>query len=244
MVEFCQMRYEAREALCLRDASLQIVTIPALGGKIISVKDLTSGYEFMWRQPDRALTPAPYDAVFTDYDISGWDECFPTINPAPYPAEPWQGTVIADHGEIWQQPWRWRADEGGVMMWVHGVRLPYHFERRLSLPSAGTLRVDYRAENLSPYSMPVLWSMHSFFNITPQTRILVPEGAQIIMEASDGGHLGGFLAKHTWPHVITSSGEPLDLSRPGPPRAATSPENSPGKPRGSDSQPPREAYAE
>jgi galactose mutarotase-like enzyme len=157
-----------------------------------------------------------YGSDFEAADISGWDECFPTIGQCVYPEEPWSGVVAPDHGELWSIPWDWTIQDHTLRMWAEGVRFPYRFERAISFPQPGRLEVSYAVENRAAFPLRALWSMHPFFRVAPDTRILLPEATRIRVEVSKSARLGSFLAEHAWPVTQDRDGEEVDLSVVGP----------------------------
>src|SRR4051812_16779214 len=90
----------------LEDAQCSLIVLPDLGGKIVSIRSKSTGVEFLWQDPTRPYRRPIYADEFGNYDASGFDECFPTIAPAPYPEAPWASIAIPDHGELWCTPWR------------------------------------------------------------------------------------------------------------------------------------------
>ncbi|MHB9033431.1 MAG: aldose epimerase family protein [Anaerolineae bacterium] len=221
MPQLLKAIYEGLPSLVYENRHLQLTILPSLGAKVISLKNQADGYEYLWRQPDRPLVHPDYAAVFTDYDISGWDECFPSINPVSYPSGPWHGTQVPDHGEVWALPWHWEYKHDSLVMWVYSVRFSYRFQRTFSLLSDGTLAVTYQVTNLSPFPFQALWSMHPFLRVTPESRVLLPTNTRMLVEASDNNHIGGFLAEAAWPVTTDSAGQPEDLSLLGPQRKGT-----------------------
>src|SRR5215471_9935677 len=86
---------EGFEAVVVDTGALSLSVVPALGGKVSSLRDLRNGREWMWRHPRlpyRAGDPAA--SYVATADTGGWDECFPSVAPCPYPAEPWAGRPI------------------------------------------------------------------------------------------------------------------------------------------------------
>lgn len=98
MAHICQLRrltIEGFDALRLSNGLLSLTVIPALGGKISSIKYEPAQYEWLWRNPHLPYLTPQYDASFVKlYDTGGLDECFPAVNPGPCPVEPWAGTPI------------------------------------------------------------------------------------------------------------------------------------------------------
>ncbi len=196
--------------------SILLTVIPEIGGKIISFQNTVAGREYIWRDPAVTFKMPKYDGWFGDYNINGWDEVFPSITPVDYPEYPWKGVPIPDHGELWCLPWRDEAISNGIKLTVAGVRFPYVFSRELVLNKPGTLTINYRLENLSPFPMKYLWSTHPFFVATPTTRILMPQGVRIRVEMSKGNRLGVLLDEQPWPITVDNAGREFDESIMGP----------------------------
>ncbi len=178
-------------ALTLRSSALAVTTIPELGGKIVSIRRRGADdaeEEVLWRNPTRSLHSTHFDALFEDYDTSGYDECFPGIGAGPFPTPPWAGVNNPDHGEVWALPWRVEqtgmsepASPGtmprrspGVRLSVHGVRFPYLLEREMTFLAPDRLALQYRATNHASVELPYIWSAHPLFAVTPTTRLVLP----------------------------------------------------------------------
>lgn len=204
--------------LVIETPVLKLAVLPELGAKVISLLWKDSDHEFLWRHPGRPLQRAAYGAAYDHYDLSGWDECFPTIGPVAYPTEPWQGIAVPDHGELWSLPWSWEFTDNRLRMWVNSVRFAYTFERSFAFTDAGTIAISYRVTNPTPFAFPALWSMHPFFNVTPTSRVLLPEGVRVRVEISQDNRIGGFLSEQPWPLVTDRQGNQIDLSLMGPPQ--------------------------
>jgi hypothetical protein len=157
-----------------------------------------------------------YAGAFPDFDFSGWDECFPAIAAGPYPDEPWQQTMIPDHGEVWTLPWSWRYSQGVLHMATHGVRFPYWLERWLDLRQPDGLRVRYRATNLSPFPFRYLWSPHPMLAPAPSWRIILPPEVRLRIDSSREGYLGPYLAELSWPECVDANGQTVRLDAVGP----------------------------
>ncbi|MCL4861571.1 MAG: hypothetical protein KJZ93_19290 [Caldilineaceae bacterium] len=194
----------------------RLAILPELGAKVISLIDKASGYEYLWRNPGRPLRRARYADAYDRYDLSGWDECFPTISEVVYPEGPWQGIVAPDHGELWSLPWQWDHQGDTLRMWTHSVRFAYSFERTFRFTEAGPIEIHYTVYNPTPFPFKALWSMHPFLNVTPTSRVLLPPGVRVRVELSSGERIGAFLSEHPWPLAQDRQGQPADLSRIGP----------------------------
>jgi len=212
--------FEGFPALVLTNDQICLTVVPELGGKISSLVHVPSATEWLWRNPYLECREPVYGASYVrEFDFGGVDECFPTVAPSFYPEEPWMGTRIPDHGEVWAQPWQVeRIEESAarvvVRMSCYGVRLPYRFERVISLESGcPRVQLSYRATNLTPFAMPFIWSIHPLLQVTPGMRIQMPGCVdQVRVDFSTSDFLGKCGMVQPWPVVETASGDTLDLS--------------------------------
>lgn len=189
-----------------RNERLQLALLPELGAKVVSLVDLESGREWLSTPIDAGHRG---DGNFAPY---GWDECFPSVGRGYHPDEPWRGTRLADHGELWSRPWSFRREDGSVATTVEGARFPYRFERRLSL-AGGTVHADYVLENRGPAPLRSVWAMHPLFAAEPGMRIVLAEPARALCGHSPSASLfGGARAQLDWPLADTRDGGLVDLS--------------------------------
>lgn len=163
---------------------LALALMPALGGKISSLRDERSGREWLWRHPRLPYVPGATGAPYTSIaDTGGWDECFPSVAPCPYPAPPWAGAPIQDHGELWSQGAALELREGPGTLTLacrwRGAALPYSFERALTLRAGSArLRCDYTVTSAADQPMPFIWCAHPLLAIEPGMRLSLPAGAR------------------------------------------------------------------
>jgi len=165
------------EVFGLRNEAVELEVVPALGAKIISLRNLVTGYEWMWRPPaGMKLFRNQLGDDFAASTMTGWDECLPTIAPCV-----WKGRKLPDHGEVWSVPWAIKAfDHGELRTSVTLAVSPLQFERTIKLQS-NEVRLDYQLENLSNEPEEFLWAMHPLLpvhdniqlNLTEETRNLL-----------------------------------------------------------------------
>src|ERR1039458_10375594 len=81
----------------LGNDGVELAMVPELGAKIISLKNLRTGREWLWHPHDslRLFKNQPLDD-FAASPLVGMDECLPTILPCS-----WRGRQLPDHGEVW-----------------------------------------------------------------------------------------------------------------------------------------------
>lgn len=159
-------------AYVLKSQRVELAVVPELGAKIISLKDLSTGREWLWH-PGNSLT------LFTnqptdDFSLSplvGIDECLPTIAPCS-----WQGRQLPDHGEVWSLPWAlddsdWTQDK--ITTRVRLKLSPFEFERTVEL-TGNRVQLGYRLVNLSKADESYLWAMHPLLRTEPDDQLEFP----------------------------------------------------------------------
>lgn len=214
-ISLVETTFEGFPAVQLGRDALQLTLIPAWGGKIASIVDRRIPREWLARNEALPYTTPIYAGDYVgQYDVGGFDECFPNVGAGPYPAFPWQGAPLPDHGEVWPLPWQVHHLDDGLLLTVHGVRLPYHLEKSVRLLPGNRIRLDYTLHNPTPFSLHAVWSSHPLFAVRPGMRLSLP--ATRMRVDNDCPKLGLRAGDVTgWPEV---SG--VDLSAFPPPSAA------------------------
>ena len=224
MANICSLQkrnYQGFESYILTNGHVQFCIVPELGGKIASIKDLSTGREWLWSNPYLTKESVVYGASFTEkYDTGGLDECFPAVLGGEYPDEPWDGISIPDHGELWSQPWDLTIVEDSekkiiLKMSCHGVRFPYHFVRTLTFSVKNpVLTLDYEVSNLSNFDMPFIWCIHPLINIEEGMKVILPpEIISLRLDSGTNNFLGESGSQIKWPQTKSADNRPIDLSQ-------------------------------
>lgn len=171
-------------ALQLSDDSVRVTVLPAWGGKVAELFDRRRQQEWLFENPKLPYRLPSYGASYVrESDVGGFDECFPTVGGCYYPTEPWAGTPLPDHGEVWSIPWTPQFDGDALHLTTHGIRLPYRLEKTIRLLGDGQIRFDYRASNLSPFPLPFVWSSHPLFALRPGMQVSLPVDTMRVFSA-------------------------------------------------------------
>jgi hypothetical protein len=105
-------RHQGFDVYVIRTAAVELAVVPELGARIISLKNLRTGREWLWHPAARLkLFRNRLGDDFARSPLAGWDECLPTIAPCE-----WRNRLLPDHGEAWSIPWT--VDE---VFWERGV---------------------------------------------------------------------------------------------------------------------------
>jgi len=198
------------EMISVENESVRLSILPELGGKMISLVLKETGREFI-SLSGRPFKRAVYGTDYAEYDISGFDECFPGIAEGFYPEWPWQGSVIPDHGELFTLPWDVTIEKDALVTCVHGVRFPYRFVKTVTL-QRNSVKINYELTNLSPCEFKYIWSAHPLFAVMPGTRILLPGNPHLRIDYSKHERFGKHLCQTSWPQAKQADDEVADVS--------------------------------
>jgi hypothetical protein len=160
----------------LKTELLQLVVVPEIGAKIISLKNLRTGREWLAApDSDRTLFRNDLDDSFTQSTYVGWDECFPTVDPCL-----WKGRRLPDHGEVWSLPWTLNEEalSGGAIETTITLPVsPFKLSRSISI-ERDQMQVRYALENLSDNEERFIWAGHPLLSTEPGDRLELPSGTR------------------------------------------------------------------
>ena len=129
---FAVRREQGFEVYSLENEEIELAVVPELGAKIISLKNLRTGREWLWHpQGGLKLFRNCAGDEFSESPLVGIDECLPTIAPCS-----WRERKLPDHGELWSLPWDVddEAWENGILKTGVQLRIsPFEFERTIEL---------------------------------------------------------------------------------------------------------------
>jgi len=177
------MRHEQGfEVYVLSNEDVELAVVPALGAKIISLKNLRTGREWMWHPhgPLKLFQNVPGDA-FSQSPLIGADECLPTISPCV-----WQGRALPDHGEVWNRPWKTDPAtlENGVLK--TSIRLeisPFDFERAIEL-RGNEIQISYQLHNRGTTSEQYVWAIHPLLSLRAGDRLELPPSTRALLNGA------------------------------------------------------------
>ena len=218
--EVCATTWHGQAAWKLENASVQVVVVPGMGAKIVSMLDKRNQVEWLAGPGERPFEPAPYGAIFTDQDMSGWDEMFPTIVACQYPdPKSDQMILLPDHGEVWAIPWHSEPTAKPALSFsVEGRALPYELSRKIEFVAESVLRFSYRATNQSDAPISTLWAAHPQFLVDSKAKIILPpEISRVCNVLPEDFGWGRLEEMFDWPETTRADGETIRLDAVGPP---------------------------
>jgi len=206
--------YKNKESIILENRQIRAEFIPEPGGKMVSLINKITGYEFLVQRPSSIYRDQPFDGLYIDGECSGYDDMFPTIDECDYKNDPWKGIKMADHGEVWSLPWDYEITNNSLKLNVNGVRFPYDLEKTIYFTAENSLRLDYVLTNNSNYDFEFLWAGHFMFNLEVGTRVRAPGDCnEIITILTNTDRKPGDISD--WPYLTNKDGDLYrgDISR-------------------------------
>lgn len=184
-------REQGFDIYVLQNARLELAVVPELGARIVSLKDLRTGREWMWRpEGGLRLFRNRRGDDFSQSTLAGADECLPTIAPCE-----WRGRQLPDHGELWSAPWTvdpaaWR---GGVLKTSITLAVsPFHFTRAITV-SGDAIRMDYRLGSQSTMTEHFLWALHPLLRLEADDCLRLPASTRALLNGA------------AWPDAVGSA---------------------------------------
>jgi galactose mutarotase-like enzyme len=199
------------DAWQLENSAVRITIVPDLGAKIASLVDKRTGVDWL-AAPSRPVRARNYGDRFTDHDLSGWDEMFPTIDACPAPDD--SAVTLPDHGEVWAFAWDIVAQgDDTLILRVNGHFRDYTLTRKATLIRDG-LRLEYALENHTEKPLAYLWAAHPLFN-GANIQVLLPREVTDVVSVANHPRLGAPDTLLQWPVATLPDGEQrrLDVVR-------------------------------
>ncbi len=199
--------YKDKQAVVFESSNMIVKFLPDFGAGIGSIFYKKAGKEFLVQRPEPAYRTVPFDGSYVDGECSGLDDMFPTIDTCFYEKDPWKGAKLADHGEIWNLKAMTGISRDAACFTIHGIRLPYIFEKRARFISDSVLRIDYKVINNTQFDMEFIWAAHTMLNTEPGVKIMVPpELKKAIAVFSNTGRIGNYGEEFDWPEYTDKNG--------------------------------------
>ncbi|MEM5947959.1 hypothetical protein WKV44_05335 [Spirochaetia bacterium 38H-sp] len=198
---------EGFSAVGLRSRQAELLMVPQLGGRIVSLVGLKSGREWLWhREKQGWLWENNAGDDFALSPQAGIDECIPTVAPCCF-----KGRLLPDHGEVWYKGWE--LDSSALARGVICSRVvldvsPFVFERCISIDSDGSFLLDYKLENWGIEDEPFIWSLHPLKSIKEGDYLVLPDEIDFIR--LDGGLGVPIQRGDVWAYPEPFSGIRLD----------------------------------
>lgn len=153
----------------LTNDRLSVTIVPGKGADIVSLIDLASGTELLWRSPAGLDALAKPNAAGGVRYVGGWIETFPNA----WSGCMYRGRELSGYGDVWQLPWEYRierigaGDDAGAVEEIRAVcavrsgELPLQLTRTVSLGrDSSVIRFDETVLNAGEETVDFTWGHH------------------------------------------------------------------------------------
>ncbi len=192
------------EQISVENDLIKLIFLPGIGGKMIGLINKKTGTNFLLEPQniDKNYEPAFHGASFQNYDTSGFDECFPTVETSSITTAEGKEILLPDHGELWSKPWSFRkVDDSTLIGSVTGTDLNYTFNKKIRIEGNRVI-IDYKVENNGESPVPYIWAAHPLFKVEPGDEIYLTDEIQnVLLYWSSDSMLGSKGDQLEWPFI-------------------------------------------
>lgn len=213
-MEISSCAFKNTTGLSLKNYWIQIIVLPQQGAKIASIVYRPTMHEVLWQNPDNnEFTFSRYGTPFSQGDVSGIDDMFPSISACRYQKRPWEGLMIPDHGEVWALEWDYRILLDAIEFSTSGRALPYILNKRLTLYK-NEIHFIYKLTNTGKEDIDFIWAFHPLFQAVEGMEVILPDTVEEIVNVYDENDvMGAYGLIYPWPQFIDARGSFMDLAR-------------------------------
>ena len=170
------------KAYVITSKHAEITVVPELGARIISLKDLRTGREWLWRPTaELKLFRNACGDNFENSPLVGMDDCLPTIAPCSL-----RQRNLPDHGEVWTAASKLDlgAWETGLIRTSVSLDIsPFDFERTIELCN-DEVRLTYHLKNRAPSEELYLWAMHPLIQLQNGDELELPASTRALLNGA------------------------------------------------------------
>lgn len=208
-----EITHKGIKGLVLENDLYKVIILPELGAKIASFYDKKRSFELMYQPLTDTYTLPKACGNFDDYDMSGFDDCWPNIDISEgvYGDTPF---TYPDHGDTWFAAFDYTWNDQVLTLTANGISLPYTFEKKFSLSDNG-LTVSYSITNNGEHSIESFYTAHGLMNCEEDMTFMFPEGTDEVMNVVTEGSktLGANRSIHPYPVAKDLTGNDYRLDK-------------------------------
>lgn len=210
-MKIIETTFKKTKALKMENDYISIIILPEIGSKIASIYSKEKDFEFLFQNKDDSYKKPEFDSVFEEYDCSGFDDCFPNIDPSRLNYND-REIIYPDHGEIWSAKFDYKIAAGKVVLNYYSSYLDYNYQKKIYLEN-NKLKIDYKIKNESQKELPAIWAMHCLIKYSQDMELQFPEGVEKIENVMESKYLGEKGEIHQFPVTKDKSNNSYFLDR-------------------------------
>jgi galactose mutarotase-like enzyme len=206
-----EVLFKGCQAIKLENQFIKVIILPIMGGKVASLYRKDKEFELLYQNRELTYRKPKFNDKFSNYDASGFDDAFPTIDEAMVNIGG-KSEVYPDHGEIWSSSFTYKITSEKVMLKCEGTVIKYEYIKTFSL-SEDNLMIDYEIINKSNEDFPCIWTMHGLINCEEDMELLFPKNTKEVVNVSESINLGQVGKVHAYPLTLTEEGKVFKLNK-------------------------------
>ncbi|TDT52023.1 DUF5107 domain-containing protein [Fonticella tunisiensis] len=203
--------FKGEKALILESEVLKVVVLPDIGGKIASIYHKGKDFELLFQNKEKIYRRPELYAAFENYDASGFDDAFPTIDACRVMYDG-KKVLYPDHGEVWTSSFNYKIEDNRAYLWFKSAILPYEYKKVLEL-DGDRLLLKYEIINTGKDAFPCIWAMHCLINCHEDMELIFPEGTSEVINVHESSRLGEVNKVHSYPVTKDLDGRDYRLDR-------------------------------
>lgn len=204
--------YKGMEAYALGNDFLKVTVLKSFGAKVASIYYKKQNFEVLFQPSENQYKAPVYGGNFEDYDTSGWDEAYPTIDKCRYPYDSeLKNSVMPDHGELWSIPWKYTVEGDTLKATVSSPEFKYIFTRSITLKD-NNIHAEYEVKNIGNDVFYGIWAFHCLLACDEHTEFIL-KNVNEVMNVHESEILGKVGQVHTYPETKTLKGASYRLDK-------------------------------
>lgn len=203
--------FKGEKAIIIESEALKVVILPNIGGKIASIYHKEKDFEVLFQNQEDTYKKAQLNSNFGEFDASGFDDCFPTIDESKVMVAG-KEVMYPDHGEVWSSTLNYTLLEEAALLTMSSEILPYQYSKEVKVQGEEVL-LNYHIKNTGNFRFPDIWAMHCLVNCEEDMTINFPEDTKAVENVHESKVLGKVGATYNYPIDTTANGTNFDFRR-------------------------------
>lgn len=194
---------EGLKHLSIENDFIKLTFLPEIGGKMIELLNKNTCTQFLLenQSENNSYRKANCSDDFSKYDVSGFDECFPTVEECEIELLN-QKFFFPDHGELWSKEWNCSIENNLIAFETTGVKWNYSFCKKIEIEQ-NSIIINYKLINNENFSFPFLWSAHPLLKIEEGDEIIFPPSMKkIFINWSSDETIGKYADEKPWTKIL------------------------------------------
>jgi hypothetical protein len=203
--------FKNEKAVQIENEVIKVIVIPSIGGKLASIYRKDKSFELLFQNKDEKYRKPKLYSAFSEYDASGFDDAFPTIDESKIIFKS-REVICPDHGEIWSATFQYEIQGEKLILTYTSLILDYSYKKIFHIEGENVL-ISYEIENFGEEQFPCIWAMHCLVRCEEDMEIIFPNGTKEVINVLDSKFLGRTGTIHNYPVTLSANGDKFFLNK-------------------------------